>query len=72
MISFLTVAEVADRLRITPRVVRRLIGHGHLQAVQVTSRSLRIVAASVESYIDAHTVRVRKDDPRRAEAWSSH
>lgn len=39
---FVTVAEVADELRVTQRFVRHLIARGDLRAVRVGSRIVRV------------------------------
>lgn len=45
--SVLTVAEVADRLRVTPATVRRLIRDGELGALRV-GRQYRVPAAALD------------------------
>lgn len=40
--GLLTVAEVADELRVTQRFVRQLIARGDLRAVRVGSRIVRV------------------------------
>lgn len=63
--QLLTVAEVADWLRVEPRYVYRLASSGDLIRVYI-GRYVRIPAISVEAYIDAHTVEVVKPAaPRR-------
>ena len=57
--QLLTVAEVADWLRVEPRYVYRLASSGELIRVYI-GRYVRIPAASVEAYIDAHTVEAVK------------
>jgi excisionase family DNA binding protein len=68
--QLLTVAEVADWLRVEPRYVYRLASSGELLRVYI-GRYVRIPAISVEAYIDAHTVepvkpvaRPRRPGPR--------
>ena len=67
--QLLTVAEVADWLRVEPRYVYRLASSGELLRVYI-GRYVRIPAISVEAYIDAHTVeavkpvRARRPGPR--------
>jgi len=60
----LTVAEVAEWLRVDPRYVYRLASSGELIRVYI-GRYVRIPANSVEAYIDAHTVEAVKPAPRR-------
>jgi excisionase family DNA binding protein len=57
--QLLTVAEVADWLRVEPRYVYRLASSGELLRVYI-GRYVRIPAISVEAYIDAHTVEAVK------------
>ena len=60
----LTVAEVAEWLRVDPRYVYRLASSGELIRVYI-GRYVRIPANSVEAYIDAHIVEAVKPAPRR-------
>jgi excisionase family DNA binding protein len=64
--QLLTVAEVADWLRVEPRYVYRLASSGELIRVYI-GRYVRIPVISVEAYIDAHTVEAVKPvaRPRR-------
>jgi excisionase family DNA binding protein len=63
--QLLTVAEVADWLRVEPRYVYRLASSGELVRVYI-GRYVRIPTTSVEAYIDAHTFEaVRPVRPRR-------
>ena len=63
--QLLTVAEVAEWLRVEPRYVYRLASSGELIRVYI-GRYVRIPALSVEAYIDAHTVEaVKLSRPRR-------
>lgn len=65
--QLLTVAEVADWLRVEPRYVYRLASSGELIRVYI-GRYVRIPVISVEAYIDAHTVEAvkpAKPAPRR-------
>jgi excisionase family DNA binding protein len=57
--ELLTVAEVAEWLRVDPRYVYRLARSGELIRVYI-GRYVRIPAISVEAYIDAHTVEAVK------------
>src|SRR5260370_36441326 len=60
--QLLTVAEVAEWLRVEPRYVYRLASAGELIRVYI-GRYVRIPAISVEAYIDAHTVEAVKPPP---------
>lgn len=62
--QLLTVAEVAEWLRVEPRYVYRLASSGELIRVYI-GRYVRIPVISVEAYIDAHTVEAVKLAPRR-------
>jgi excisionase family DNA binding protein len=63
--QLLTVAEVAEWLRVEPRYVYRMASSGELIRVYI-GRYVRIPAASVQAYIDAHTVEaVKPARPRR-------
>jgi excisionase family DNA binding protein len=57
---YLTPAEVADELRISPDTVYRLIAAGELAAIRVSPRILRIPIPAFETYRAA-----RKPSPRR-------
>lgn len=48
--SFLTVAEVAARMRVSKMTVYRLVHSGHLEAVRV-GRSFRVPEEAVEEYL---------------------
>jgi excisionase family DNA binding protein len=53
----LTVEEVAERLRLTPGTVRRVIRHGHLQAVRPrTVRRVLIPVSSVRDFLERDEV----------------
>jgi excisionase family DNA binding protein len=63
--QLLTVAEVAQWLRVEPRYVYRMASSGELTRVYI-GRYVRIPALSVAAYIDAHTVEpVKPVRPRR-------
>lgn len=57
--ELLTVAEVAEWLRVEPRYIYRLASSGELIRVYI-GRYVRIPAISVEEYIKAHTVEAVK------------
>lgn len=48
--TFLTVAEVADRLRVSKMTVYRLVHNGQLEAIRV-GRSFRVTEKAVEDYL---------------------
>jgi len=60
----LTVAEVAEWLRVEPRYVYRLASSGELVRVYI-GRYVRIPAISVLAYLDTHTVEAVQPAPRR-------
>lgn len=53
--AYLTVEEVADRLRIGHMSVRRLIANGALPAFRF-GRQVRVESSAVEAYIEASRV----------------
>jgi len=50
-LQLMTVADVADRLRISTRQVWRLIADGELETVRIGSRAVRVPTASVVAYV---------------------
>jgi excisionase family DNA binding protein len=62
--QLLTVAEVAEWLRVEPRYVYRMASAGELIRVYI-GRYVRIPAISVEAYIDAHTIEAVRPAARR-------
>lgn len=55
MNELLTVAEVADMLRVSTMTVYRLIRTGELPAVRV-GRSYRVKSADLDTYLEAQVV----------------
>lgn len=53
--KFLTVAEVAEMMRVSKMTVYRLVHSGQLQAVRV-GRSFRVPANAVDKFIDGSFV----------------
>lgn len=49
----MTVNEVADRMKVTPRTVGDWIRHGKLRAIKV-GRDWRIAVRDLEAFADAH------------------
>lgn len=45
---YLTVAQAADEFSVTERFIRKLIAHGHLRAVKIGARVVRIRRADLE------------------------
>jgi excisionase family DNA binding protein len=63
--QLLTVAEVATWLRVEPRYVYRLASSGGLPRTYV-GRYVRFSVASVQDYINAHTIDVTPKDAKPA------
>ncbi len=55
MTALLTIAEVADELRLSPDSVRRLVASGKLPVVYPVARRPRIARAALMAYIDRIT-----------------
>ena len=51
-VSFLTVAEVATKMRVSKMTVYRLVHSGELEAIRV-GRSFRVPEAAVNQYLRA-------------------
>jgi len=51
-----SLADTADALAVSTRTVRRYIADGHLEAVRLGRRTLRIKVDSIERFIDARPV----------------
>jgi excisionase family DNA binding protein len=49
--GFLTIAEIADWLKVDPRVVRNLIDLGVLPAVRMESHEVRVKTADLERFV---------------------
>jgi excisionase family DNA binding protein len=56
--NYLTVADVAERLQMTPDGVYKLIQRGHLPAIRLSARKLRIPAEGLAAYLDRETIAV--------------
>lgn len=65
--QFLTVDEVAERLRVSRWSVGRYITSGALKAVKAAGRNgaVRIPLASYVAFIDAHTVTATAEERTR-------
>jgi excisionase family DNA binding protein len=59
--SFLTVAEIADWLKVDPQVVRNLIALGLLPAVRMESHEVRVKTADLERFVATFTRWQRED-----------
>lgn len=51
--KLLTLAEAADTLAVSQRTARRYIAEGHLDAVRLGRRTIRVKAASIERFANA-------------------
>jgi len=68
--DFLTVPEVAERLRMTAMTIYRWIEDGKLPAVQI-GKHYRIRASDLDAVLDSSRVGVERGDPWGAELPSS-
>ncbi len=64
MVALLTVAEVAERLRMSERFVRDEISRGNLRGAKV-GRRWRIPETALDAYIAANMNVAVQDRPRR-------
>ena len=55
-LTMLTVAEVAARLKVEHKCVRKLIKDGKLRAIRLNGRLLRIREADYEAFLEASYV----------------
>lgn len=51
--KLLTLAEAADALSVSQRTARRYIAEGHLDAVRLGRRTIRVKADSIERFSNA-------------------
>ena len=76
--TFLTVAEIAEQLRLNQQTVRNWIDRGELAAIRLGARRVRVRASELERFIAASSSaglpdeatarqRVRRGPGRRAE-----
>ena len=65
--AFLTVAEIAELLRVNPQTVRNWIDRGELQAVRVGARRVRVRQSDLDRFLAAGATsaphHVSDDDP---------
>jgi excisionase family DNA binding protein len=54
--KLVSLAEAADVLAVSTKTVRRYIADGHLDAVRLGRKTLRIKLGSIERFIDARPV----------------
>jgi len=60
--SFLTIAEIADWLKVDPQGVRNLIDLGLLPAVRMESHEVRVKATDLERFVATFTRWQREDE----------
>lgn len=60
-LRYLTVAEVAELMRVSKMTVYRLVHGGDLPAVRV-GRSFRVPQDALDAYLAAHSVEVAADE----------
>lgn len=56
--SFLTVAEVAELLKLNPQTIRNWIDRGELRAVRVGERRVRVRQADLDRFLESGTTRI--------------
>jgi excisionase family DNA binding protein len=67
--EFLTIAETADRLKLTQQTIRNWIDQGELVAVRVGRRRMRVRTSDLERFIEAGlTAEPEPDQPPATEA----
>ena len=59
--TLLTVADVAERLRVSTRQVWRLIHDDELETIRLGTRSVRVPAASLTAYVARQAERERDE-----------
>jgi excisionase family DNA binding protein len=63
-VRYLTVAEVAELMRLSRMTVYRLVNRGELPAVRV-GRSFRVPQDALDAYLREHSVEIVDDEERR-------
>src|SRR5450755_3243138 len=66
--TFLTVAEIAELLKLNPQTVRNWIDRGELSAVRVGSRRVRVKQSDLDRFIEAGATVVPVGDPEPGSA----
>lgn len=67
--SLLSCREAAQRLNVSPDSIRRLVRAGHLEAIRIGKRSLRVLGDSIDHYVETHSEANRFDCLGKA-TWS--
>jgi excisionase family DNA binding protein len=62
--EYLTVAEIAELLKLNPQTIRNMIDRGELPAVRVGSRRVRVLRSDLDEFL-AERRRVTKKTPVR-------
>src|SRR5450755_4288240 len=66
--SYLTVAEIAEVLKLNPQTVRNWIDRSELPAVRVGSRRVRVKQSDLDRFLDAGATVEPVGDPEPASA----
>jgi excisionase family DNA binding protein len=70
--TFLTVAEVADRLKLNQQTVRNWIDRGELAAVRLGQRRIRVRESDLTTFIDAGTSAAAERSPTASDLVDTH
>lgn len=70
--TYLTVPEVAARLAMTSDGAYKLIQRGHLQAIRLSARKLRVSETAVDAYLKREEIEVARLKRTTAPADLSH
>ncbi|HEX4011725.1 MAG TPA: helix-turn-helix domain-containing protein [Solirubrobacteraceae bacterium] len=68
--EFLTVAEIADRLKVNQQTVRNWIDRGELSALRIGTRRVRIRASDLERYIADNTAAKQPTEDECRQAYA--
>jgi excisionase family DNA binding protein len=66
--EFLTVAEIAERLKLNPQTVRNWIDRGDMASVRLGSRRVRVLSSELDRFInESSSAQTPDEDAARAE-----